>query len=63
MTLWDDILKHYNQRIEELKNSLANGSASEYYEYRKMVGQIAGMEWCRDTLKEIVNKRIYEEEE
>ena len=63
MTLWDDILKKFQEKQEEIKNSLANGAASEYREYRQMVGQITAIEWCTDTLKDVVNKRIYEEEE
>ena len=30
MTLWDDILKKFQEKQEEIKNSLANGAASEY---------------------------------
>ena len=63
MTLWDDILKKFQEKQEEIKNSLANGAASEYHEHRQMVGQITAIEWCTDTLKDVVNKRIYEEEE
>jgi len=63
MMLWDEILKNYNQRLDDLKSSLAYGSASDYSEYKQGVGQVIGIEWCRDVLKEIINKRIYEEEE
>jgi hypothetical protein len=63
MTLWDELLRNYDQKLEDIKTSLAYGAASEYSEYRQLVGQAVAVTWCRDMLKETVRKRIYEEDQ
>ena len=63
MTIWDEFVQTLNEEINNLRVSLGNGSASDYAEYKQMVGTLAGLEWSRDRLTDIVKKRIYDEEE
>lgn len=63
MTIWDEFVQTLNEEINNLRVSLGNGSASDYAEYRQMVGTLAGLEWSRDRLTDIVKKRIYDEDE
>jgi len=63
MTIWDEFVQTLNEEINNLRVSLGNGSASDYAEYRQMVGTLSGLEWSRDHLTDIVKKRIYDEDE
>jgi len=63
MTIWDEFVQTLNEEINNLRLSLGNGSAGDYAEYRQMVGTLAGLEWSRDRLTDIVKKRIYDEDE
>jgi|TARA_B110000285_G_scaffold197677_1_gene229536 hypothetical protein len=63
MTIWDEFVQTLNEEINNLRVSLGNGSASDYAEYKQMVGTLAGLEWSRDRLTDIVKKRIYDEDE
>jgi hypothetical protein len=63
MTIWDEFVQTLNEEINNLRLSLGNGSASDYAEYRQIVGTLVGLEWSRDRLTDIVKKRIYDEDE
>jgi hypothetical protein len=63
LNFWDELNLKYEEKILDLKNSLAYGNASSYDEYRHAVGVIEGVEWATECLKHIVKQRIYEEED
>tara|TARA_R110002060_G_scaffold16664_2_gene23135 strand:- start:387 stop:581 length:195 start_codon:yes stop_codon:yes gene_type:complete len=63
MEIWDEVVKEYNNEINNLRLTLGNGSAEDYSHYRQIVGSITSLEWARDNLTDIVKKRIYMEDE
>tara|TARA_R100001594_G_scaffold70750_1_gene105199 strand:+ start:217 stop:414 length:198 start_codon:yes stop_codon:yes gene_type:complete len=63
LNFWDELNLKYEEKILDLKNSLAYGNASSYDEYRHTVGVVEGVEWAKECLKHIVKQRIYEEED
>ena len=63
MNFWDELNLKYEEKLLDIKNSLAYGNASSYDEYRYTVGVIEGVECAKECLKHIVKQRIYEEED
>jgi hypothetical protein len=63
MLLWEEMNVVLQKEIEELKKVLANGGASDYADYRQLVGKIEGIEWSMSHLQHLVNNRIYEDVE
>jgi hypothetical protein len=63
MEIWDEVVKEYNNEINNLRLTLGNGSAEDYSHYRQIVGSISSLEWARDNLTDLVKKRIYMEDE
>jgi|TARA_S200002703_G_scaffold140367_1_gene131591 hypothetical protein len=63
MEIWDEVIKEYNNEINNLRLTLGNGSAEDYSHYRQIVGSISSLEWARDNLTDLVKKRIYMEDE
>ena len=63
MTLSSEIDKALTKEIEIIKNSLANGSASDYHTYMNCVGRILGIEWARAEIKNITKKILDEEDD
>jgi hypothetical protein len=63
MLLWEEMNVVLQKEIEELKKVLANGGASDYADYRQLVGKIEGIEWSMSHLQHIVKNRIYEDVE
>ena len=63
MTLSSEIDKALTKEIEIIKNSLANGSASDYHTYMNCVGRISGIEWARAEIKNITKKILDEEDD
>jgi hypothetical protein len=63
MEIWDEVVKEYNNEINNLRLTLGNGSAEDYSHYRQIVGSISSLEWARDNLTDIVKKRMYMEDE
>lgn len=61
MLLWEEMNVVLQKEIEELKKVLANGGASDYADYRQLVGKIEGIEWSMSHLQHIVKNRIYED--
>ena len=61
--LIEEINKVLQKEIDLVKNSLASGSASDYYSYMNSVGRIAGLEWAQAEVKNIINKVMYEDDE
>lgn len=62
MNFWDELNLKYDEKLRDMKNSLAYGNASNYDEYQHSVGVIEGVEWAKQYLKHVVKQRIYEEE-
>jgi|TARA_Y100000289_G_C3896593_1_gene136854 hypothetical protein len=63
MTLSSEIDKALTKEIEIIKNSLANGSASDYHTYMNCVGRISGIEWAKAEIKNITKKILDEEDD
>ena len=63
MDLFETIAKVYTDEIENQKISLAQGNPSDYSAYKQVVGYIAGLEWAKQNLRDIVHKQLYIEEE
>jgi|TARA_R100000935_G_C2824307_1_gene161467 hypothetical protein len=63
MEIWDEVVKEYNNEINNLRLTLGNGSAEDYSHYRQIVGSISSLEWARDNLTDIIKKRMYMEDE
>jgi len=63
MEIWDEVIKHFNDELNRLRNVLSDGNAETYAHYKQLVGHIQGIEWSRQTFTSIVKSRIYEEEE
>ena len=58
MEIWDEVIKEYNNEINNLRLTLGNGSAEDYPHYRQMVGSITSIEWCKNNLKHIIKRRM-----
>ena len=56
MDIWDEIVKAYQDEIQNLKNMLGEGSIDDYQHYRQVVGSIHGIEWSKEKLRDIINK-------
>ena len=56
MEIWDEVIKEYNNEINNLRLTLGNGSAEYYSHYRQIVGSISSLEWARDNLTDLVKK-------
>ena len=63
MDIFETIAQVYQEEIENQMNSLAQGNPSDYSSYKQVVGYIAGLEWARQNLRDIVQKQLYIEEE
>ena len=63
MNFWDELNLKYEEKILDLKNSLASGSMEDYAHYRQLVGSINGIEWSRQQLTEIIKRRQHLDEE
>ena len=63
MTLSSEIDKALTKEIEIIKNSLANGSASDYHTYMNCVGRISGIEWAKAEIKNITKKILDDEDD
>ncbi len=56
MDIWDEIIKAYQDEIQNLKNMLGEGSVDDHPHYRQVVGSIHGIEWSKEKLRDIINK-------
>jgi|TARA_R100000808_G_C2045817_1_gene83426 hypothetical protein len=63
MDIFETIAQVYQEEIENQKISLAQGNPTDYPAYKQVVGYIAGVEWARQNLRDIVQKQLYIEEE
>jgi hypothetical protein len=63
MDLFETIAQVYTDEIEKQKISLAQGNPSDYPAYKQVVGYIAGLEWAKQNLRDIIHKQLYIEEE
>ena len=63
MDIFETITQVYQEEIENQKNSLAQGNPVDYHSYKQVVGYIAGIEWAKQNLRDIVQKQLYIEEE
>ena len=56
MDIWDEIIKAYQDEIQNLKNMLGEGNVDDHQHYRQVVGSIHGIEWSKEKLRDIINK-------
>jgi|TARA_R100000544_G_C2216489_1_gene54888 hypothetical protein len=63
MEVWDEVIKEFNQEINNLRLTLGNGGAEDYSHYRQIVGSISSLEWARNNLTDIIKKRTYGDED
>ena len=63
MDIFETIAQVYQEEIENQKNSLAQGNPVDNHSYKQVVGYIAGIEWAKQNLRDIVQKQLYIEEE
>ena len=63
MDIFETIAQVYQEEIENQKNSLAQGNPVDYHSYKQVVGYIAGIEWAKQNLRDIVQKQLYIEDE
>ena len=63
MDIWDEVVKEYDNELNKLRLTVSSGQAEDFAHYRQLVGLIQGIEWSRNQLKNIVNKRLYDEED
>ena len=61
--MWDEVVKEYDNELNKLRLTVSSGQAEDFAHYRQLVGLIQGIEWSRNQLKNIVNKRLYDEED
>lgn len=58
----DYTLTKLSARQEELKNFLAGGKLSEFYDYHRICGVIQGLDYAKDILLDLA-KRMEEDDE
>jgi hypothetical protein len=63
MEVWDEVIKEFNQEINNLRLTLGSGVAEDFAHYRQIVGSINSLEWARDNLTDIIKKRTYAEDD
>ena len=63
MEVWDEVIKEFNQEINNLRLTLGNGGAEDYPHYRQIVGSITSLEWARNIFRVIIKKRTYGDED
>jgi len=63
MVLIEELHKILNKEIESLKTHLISPGVDEYYDYKREVGKVEGLEWAKTHLQHIVKQRLYEDEE
>ena len=63
MEVSNEALRKYNEELNLLRINLANGQADNFANYKQLVGRIQGIEWSRNNLKSIIQKRMYDEED
>ena len=63
MDIFETIAHVYQEEIENQEISLAQGNPTDYASYKQVVGYIAGVEWAKQNLRDIVQKQLYIEEE
>lgn len=60
--IYERFLSAMGERIQNWKDSISNGGAKTYEEYKLKVGRIDGAESALAEFKEIVSQRISEDE-
>ena len=63
MDMWDEVVKEYDNELNKLRLTVSSGQAEDFAHYRQLVGLIQGIEWSRNNLKSIIQKRMYDEED
>ena len=61
--MWDEVVKEYDNELNKLRLTVSSGQAEDFAHYRQLVGLIQGIEWSRNQLKNVVKKRLYDEED
>jgi hypothetical protein len=64
MQLHTELKQQAKEKVEDLKNLLASGGASDYSHYRELVGTIQGIELGIDLVLDTIRKRTdYEDDD
>lgn len=58
MLISTDIRRGIEEKIKDVKNSLANGAASDYSEYKYLVGYLSGLSGATEIAVDIINQRL-----
>ena len=56
------LLKQYRKRKQELSDMLAGGSAKDYAQYQRIVGEYSGLEFAEQEILDL-HKRMQIEDE
>lgn len=51
ITLAEYLLKNIRERVDRVKDTLADGSIDSFEEYRYIAGQLRGMAYIEDEIK------------
>ena len=62
MLIWEEVEVYLHKEAANIKESLANGSASTMEEYKQQVGKIEGIQLSIHALKDIIKKRLHEDD-
>jgi hypothetical protein len=62
MDAFDVLIKQTDEKVEQLKDHLAEGKAETYEEYKKLCGEIRGLLTARGYILDLRQKMEYEDE-
>ena len=62
MDAFDVLIKQTDEKVEQLRDHLAEGKAETYEEYKKLCGEIRGLLTARGYILDLRQKMEYENE-
>jgi hypothetical protein len=62
MDIYEEVIQKFNEEINLLRISIAQGQADNFANYKHLVGRVQGIEWSKEVITTIM-KKIYEGEE
>lgn len=62
MDLLEGLDKRIKVKLTQLYDSLGDGVPESYAEYQKLVGEIAGIEWTRGSVKDMFHAYVDDED-
>jgi len=63
MDVFELLMTKVNNRIEDLKDSVSNGSAKDYAEYRELCGVIRGLRSAQVEVQDLASRLKETEDE